>query len=204
MTYYVALSIYMLGTTLLTSQYCRIVAAKGRVTIEPNGVGRIYLPTVNMPGLAMSRSLGDRAVHQIGVTAEPQMLHKELKESLGESLEGLLLLGTDGVFDMNDNASLAAALREPGISSQQNSDGLIEKSVEELNSVALHIDTDSEDDKMTPTTPKETVTPAAAAAVRMAQSLDALLDNTFNRWMSTVGLSDDISLIAVRISQSYR
>mmetsp|Transcript_3824 Transcript_3824/g.5243 ORF Transcript_3824/g.5243 Transcript_3824/m.5243 type:complete len:309 (-) Transcript_3824:237-1163(-) len=200
----------------LPEEYCRIVAAKGRVAIEPSGVGRIYLPSVNMPGLAMSRSLGDRAVHQIGVTAEPQMLQRELRDWLGDGSEGLLLLGTDGVFDMTDNSSLAAALWDCGqggssCRSQPNSDGLAAKGDGESSTVALNIDTDSEDGKETLTT-KELATATAStatattavakAAVGMARSLDTLLDDTFARWMANVGLSDDISLIAVRISRS--
>ena len=44
---------------------------------EPD-VARVWVPHENAPGLAMSRSLGDAMVKRYGVSAEPQIVHKEI------------------------------------------------------------------------------------------------------------------------------
>jgi len=37
------------------------------------GPARVWLPTMEAPGLAMSRSIGDYAAHGVGVIAEPEV-----------------------------------------------------------------------------------------------------------------------------------
>jgi len=39
---------------------------------EPIGPQRVWLPNEELPGLAMSRSMGDKVAHSVGVTAEPE------------------------------------------------------------------------------------------------------------------------------------
>lgn len=58
----------------------RILRSHGRVdpfrepTGEPIGPARVWLRTENVPGLAMSRSIGDLVASSVGVTAEPGKL----------------------------------------------------------------------------------------------------------------------------------
>jgi serine/threonine protein phosphatase PrpC len=50
-------------------------------------------------GLAMSRSLGDAIVHKCGVSAEPEVL-----EHVVDDLDEFVIIATDGVWDVVDNA----------------------------------------------------------------------------------------------------
>lgn len=59
------------------------------------GCDRIFAQGVDWPGLAMSRSLGDVAGNQLGVSAEP-----EVTEELPLSVGSALVLGSDGLWDM--------------------------------------------------------------------------------------------------------
>ncbi len=38
---------------------------------DPIGPQRVWLKNENIPGLAMSRSVGDRVAHSVGVSSEP-------------------------------------------------------------------------------------------------------------------------------------
>ena len=49
-------------------------------------------------GLAMSRSLGDLIVHNVGVIAEPEVIEHVL-----EGNDEFVILATDGVWDVVDN-----------------------------------------------------------------------------------------------------
>ena len=51
------------------------------------------------PGIAMSRSLGDRLAHEIGVISTPIITSRELKE--GEDC--FIVIGSDGLWDMMEN-----------------------------------------------------------------------------------------------------
>jgi len=53
-----------------------------------------------LPGLAMSRSLGDSYAHSVGVTWEPVLASHSLT-----SRDHFLLVGTDGLWDVMDNAA---------------------------------------------------------------------------------------------------
>jgi len=53
-------------------------------------------------GLAMSRSLGDAIVHKCGVSAEPEVLEHQVDE-----MDEFIIIATDGVWDVVDNAHAA-------------------------------------------------------------------------------------------------
>lgn len=57
---------------------------------------RVYEAHGLTPGLAMSRSIGDLAAHNIGVTHCPDTLVMQIEDLRGK----LLVIGSDGVFDM--------------------------------------------------------------------------------------------------------
>jgi serine/threonine protein phosphatase PrpC len=70
----------------------RIVASGGRVFEW--GVPRVWMKDVDMPGLAMSRSLGDIAAETVGVFAEP-----ELAEVILGKNDKFIIWATDGVWE---------------------------------------------------------------------------------------------------------
>lgn len=77
----------------------RIEAAGGRVickTYEDGFVGpaRVYLAEKPLPGLAMSRSIGDTIVHDIGVISTPEVIERKLTAA-----DRVLILATDGLWD---------------------------------------------------------------------------------------------------------
>ena len=65
------------------------------------GPFRVWRRDLAGPGLAMSRSIGDVAAHQIGVSALPGVMRYRLTEH-----DRLLILATDGVWDMLDNSEV--------------------------------------------------------------------------------------------------
>ncbi|KAG1662755.1 hypothetical protein FOA52_006780 [Chlamydomonas sp. UWO 241] len=78
----------------------RILGAKGRVerlvdeTGEPMGPHRVWLQSAWIPGLAMSRALGDAVAHSVGVSSEPQHSVTELNET-----HKFMILASDGVWE---------------------------------------------------------------------------------------------------------
>lgn len=61
---------------------------------QPCGPMRVWQPYNDIPGLAMSRSIGDQAVKQFGVIAAPTF--KRLKLQKGKSW---LVVASDGIWD---------------------------------------------------------------------------------------------------------
>jgi serine/threonine protein phosphatase PrpC len=55
-----------------------------------------------LPGLAMSRSLGDRVAHSVGVSAEPEISEIMLKEQ-----DKIIVLASDGVWEFLSNSEVA-------------------------------------------------------------------------------------------------
>lgn len=83
---------------------------------EFDGPFRVFLRERNIPGLAMSRSLGDGLAQSVGVIADPTCSYYEIKPE-----DAFLLLATDGLWEvfttheaavwahqyMNDDAKMA-------------------------------------------------------------------------------------------------
>lgn len=86
----------------------RILRAGGRVHPfkgyygEDAGPHRVWLATRDLPGLAMSRSIGDDLAHSVGVSAVP-----EIKERTLYSPDRFLVYATDGVWDFLSNSQVA-------------------------------------------------------------------------------------------------
>mmetsp|Transcript_13748 Transcript_13748/g.16361 ORF Transcript_13748/g.16361 Transcript_13748/m.16361 type:complete len:341 (+) Transcript_13748:53-1075(+) len=67
------------------AEKARIQAAGGRVFAVRyddgiDGPARVWLAHADIPGLAMSRSLGDKVAHTAGVSSEPEIFELELQE----------------------------------------------------------------------------------------------------------------------------
>lgn len=82
----------------------RILNTDGRVDPfreengDPVGPARVWLKTQNVPGLAMSRSIGDLVAESVGVIPEPEFFELTLNES-----DKFLVLASDGVWEFIDN-----------------------------------------------------------------------------------------------------
>lgn len=91
----------------LKHEYERIVKAGGRVEPcrnslkTPIGPHRVWKKVGLTPGLAMSRSLGDKAAHRIGVIAEPDV--RELKI---EGSDKCVVIGSDGLWEFVSNSRI--------------------------------------------------------------------------------------------------
>ncbi|OMJ66988.1 hypothetical protein SteCoe_35980 [Stentor coeruleus] len=82
----------------------RILKHGGRVEAyqdehgNPFGPARVWLKNQNIPGLAMSRSLGDRVAGSVGVICEPEILEFDLTPE-----DKFIVLGSDGIFEFLSN-----------------------------------------------------------------------------------------------------
>jgi serine/threonine protein phosphatase PrpC len=65
---------------------------------NPFGPARVWLKTQNIPGLAMSRSFGDRVASTVGVISEPEILEFDLTAE-----DKFVVLASDGVFEFLSN-----------------------------------------------------------------------------------------------------
>jgi len=63
---------------------------------------RVWAPGKSFPGCAFTRSIGDAVAESIGVTAEPELLRKELTEE-----DQFVVLASDGVWEFLTNQSVA-------------------------------------------------------------------------------------------------
>jgi len=84
----------------VAGELSRILAAGGRVERLSDAYGRevgpqrVWLPSSWVPGLAMSRALGDFVAHSVGVVAEPEVHSCEL-----ENGDEFLVVASDGVWE---------------------------------------------------------------------------------------------------------
>lgn len=69
---------------------------------RPVGPYRVWNKKGNLPGLAMSRSIGDRVAHEIGVISTP-IFHSF---TLYPNVDQFIVLGSDGLWDVMDNAEV--------------------------------------------------------------------------------------------------
>ena len=82
----------------------RIAARGGRVESyqdengNPVGPARVWLKNQDLPGLAMSRSLGDGVAASVGVIPDPEIL-----EFLLNAEDKFIAIGSDGVFEFLSN-----------------------------------------------------------------------------------------------------
>lgn len=85
-------------------EYKRIIEANGRVDTmrgqdgEPIGPYRVWLKNGNVPGLAMSRSIGDTVASQVGVISDPEFFEKTLTEE-----DKFIVIASDGIWEFLPN-----------------------------------------------------------------------------------------------------
>ena len=89
-------------------EHARIVAQGGRVSPFRNesgmGIGpaRVWISGEEIPGLAMSRSIGDAVAHSVGVTPMPDLTTHLLTPS-----DKALILASDGLWEFVPNDKVA-------------------------------------------------------------------------------------------------
>lgn len=82
----------------------RIVKMGGRIDPfrenngEPVGPCRVWLKKDNVPGLAMSRSIGDNMAASVGVTCEPEIFEMQICSD-----DKFLILASDGIWEFLGN-----------------------------------------------------------------------------------------------------
>lgn len=144
----------------------------------------------------MSRSIGDTQVHGVGVSPDPQIKEMDIAERI-LSIKGkdetynkniaVLILGTDGIFDMSPNNETAAALFPTSLDLKQ-------QQRQEMYSTGLDLDSSLQSSIHS----EKNVLPAAA----VAEAADRLMEDTHKKWLSEVGLADDMSIVIVTIACS--
>ena len=72
------------------------------MTGEEMGPQRVWLMHEDVPGLAMSRSLGDYVAQSVGVTPEPEILEYEISQD-----DLFLILASDGIWEFMPNEEVA-------------------------------------------------------------------------------------------------
>lgn len=103
----------------LPVEKARIEATGGRVfAVEyedgVDGPPRVWLGHMDVPGLAMSRSLGDVVAHSAGVSSEPEFFEYEFNPAGREDL--ILVMASDGLWEFcsdQDVLEIAASTSEP-------------------------------------------------------------------------------------------
>mmetsp|Transcript_22155 Transcript_22155/g.33808 ORF Transcript_22155/g.33808 Transcript_22155/m.33808 type:complete len:330 (+) Transcript_22155:358-1347(+) len=86
----------------------RIMACGGRVfAVEyddgVDGPARVWLGHMDVPGLAMSRSLGDVVAHSAGVSSEPEFTERELDPKH----DRFVVVATDGLWEFVSSQEVA-------------------------------------------------------------------------------------------------
>ena len=89
----------------------RIIKAGGEVTNNKDGTFgpyRVYKSSSdNLPGLAVSRSFGDLAGHDVGVSELPQVSFKVIDQA-----DEFVVIGSDGVFDVMSSMEIVGYVFE--------------------------------------------------------------------------------------------
>ncbi|GAB0491316.1 hypothetical protein MMPV_002569 [Pyropia vietnamensis] len=107
----------------------RIKAAGGRVARWRKNIGpeRVWLPRDWLPGLAMTRSVGDTVLSDYGVEPRPDVTYTRLQTN-----DSFLVLASDGVWEFmpsQEVADFVGRLRREGVAPKEAADALVRESV---------------------------------------------------------------------------
>jgi len=122
----------------------RLDSCGAKVSSQTNGLTgselwRVYVPGVNLPGLAVSRSFGDMALKPYGVFAEPDVAHWVIPRDQ----EVHCILASDGLWDFmgtDEVASFMASEARAGRFSRDILKDLLEQSRERWQSHGSYCD----------------------------------------------------------------
>jgi serine/threonine protein phosphatase PrpC len=79
----------------------RINEKGGEVSDKLSGVTRVFKKNDELPGLAVSRSIGDTIAHECGVISDPEVIEKDL-----DMEDIFVVIASDGVWDAMNNAEV--------------------------------------------------------------------------------------------------
>jgi len=85
----------------------RIIEKGGEVSDKMTGAPRVYRKNDEVPGLAVSRSIGDVVAHQVGVSCEPEIFEKQL-----DSDDHFIVIASDGVWDAMSSCEVVGFIFE--------------------------------------------------------------------------------------------
>lgn len=93
----------------------RIEGAGGRVfAVEyddgVDGPPRVWLGHMDIPGLAMARSLGDAVAHSAGVISTPELTHYDIKAE-----DKIVVLASDGLWEFMTNQEVIDLIVKTGL-----------------------------------------------------------------------------------------
>lgn len=71
------------------------------------GISRVWVQDEEYPGLAMSRSFGDRVAHSLGVIAKP-----EIKEYKFEEEDRFMVIASDGLFEFISSQEIVDIVKD--------------------------------------------------------------------------------------------
>ncbi len=106
----------------------RVKRAGGKIersTMGDREVGpyRVWKAEEDVPGIAITRSLGDLIAHKIGVIAEPEVTTKDVEED-----DKFVVMGSDGVWDVMSSAeAVGFILQLPADQQDQSARKLVEE-----------------------------------------------------------------------------
>lgn len=89
------------------SEAVRILNAGGRICSMGLGVNRIWLPNEDVPGLCMTRSIGDTACKSIGVISKPEISKRKLSKN-----DHFIILASDGIWEFISNQEAVQIISE--------------------------------------------------------------------------------------------
>ena len=159
----------------------RIQTSGGRVKIV-HECARVYLATDDVPGLAMSRSLGDYVAHSAGVSSIPEIFEYDVTSLFLDHQEEESECHTEDYYRSSMKSRPSTSV----------------KPLSTIRSVLL-IATDGVYDMMSNDE-------ATAIAFKYwgdpASGTDAIVARTSEKWMATWGLADDTSVCIVNLEHS--
>lgn len=96
----------------LADEACRIKEAGGRIEAfkdergQPIGPLRVWLKKLQIPGLALSRTIGDSVACTVGVSNEPEVIVHSWRPQ-----DNFIVLGSDGLFEYLSNTAITQLVR---------------------------------------------------------------------------------------------
>lgn len=85
----------------------------GRVVGEP----RLWLQDMPLPGLLLSRSIGDLTAASVGCTNKPEITYVTLRPRI----DNYIAMASDGVWDVLSNDQVSTAAMQAGMPALRNS-----------------------------------------------------------------------------------
>ena len=70
---------------------------------HPVGPLRVWLKKEDVPGLAMTRSLGDQVAAKVGVSAKPEIFEHQFSKH-----DKMIVIASDGVWEFMSNNDVAS------------------------------------------------------------------------------------------------